>query len=100
MIAHLAGYQVGFDDTGEGLPVVFLHGFPHDRTIWTSQRTSLSPQVRCIAPDLRGFGHSSSYGPFSMDQYADDVVALLDWLGIEAAVVPCWRWWQPRKLTP
>ena len=87
MIAHLAGYQVGFDDTGEGLPVGFLHGFPHDRTIWTSQRTSLSPQVRCIAPDLRGFGHSSSYGPFSMDQYADDVVALLDWLGIEAAVV-------------
>ena len=87
MIAQLPGYQVGFDDSGDGLPVVFLHGFPHDRTLWTAQRTSLAPHVRCIVPDLRGFGHSSTHGPFSMDQYADDVVALLDWLGIEAAVV-------------
>ena len=87
MIAKLAGYQVGFDDTGSGPPVVFLHGFPHDRTLWTAQRVSLAPQVRCIVPDLRGFGHSSTHGPFSMDQYADDVVALLDWLGIESAVV-------------
>ena len=78
MIAQLAGYQVGFDDSGDGLPVVFLHGFPHDRTLWTAQRMSLAPQVRCIVPDLRGFGHSSTFGPFSMDQYADDVVALLD----------------------
>ena len=87
MIAQLPGYQVGFDESGVGLPVVMLHGFPHDRTLWTAQRLSLAPQVRCIVPDLRGFGHSSTHGPFSMDQYADDVVALLDWLGIEAAVL-------------
>ena len=87
MIANLPGYQVGFEDSGEGLPVVFLHGFPHDRTLWTAQRLSLAPHVRCIVPDLRGFGHSSTHGPFSMDQYADDIVALLDWLGIDAAVV-------------
>ena len=43
MIAQLPGYQVGFDDSGDGLPVVFLHGFPHDRTLWTAQRTSLAP---------------------------------------------------------
>ena len=67
MIAQLAGYQVGFDDSGDGLPVVFLHGFPHDRTLWTAQRVSLAPHVRCIVPDLRGFGHSSTFGPFSME---------------------------------
>lgn len=87
MIAQLPGYQAGFDDSGDGLPVVFLHGFPHDRTLWTSQRLALAPRVRCITPDLRGFGHSSTHGPFSMDQYADDVVSLLDWLSIDAAVV-------------
>ena len=52
MIAQLSGYQVGFDDSGDGLPVVFLHGFPHDRTLWTAQRLSLAPPVRCIVPAL------------------------------------------------
>lgn len=86
MIAQLPGFQMGYDDSGDGLPVLFLHGFPHDRTLWTAQRVSLAPRVRCIVPDLRGFGHSSTHGPFSMDQYADDVMQLLDWLGVEQAV--------------
>lgn len=87
MIAQLPGFQIGYDDHGDGQPVVFLHGFPHDRTLWTAQRVALAPQARCIVPDIRGFGHSSTHGPYSMDQYADDVVALLDYLGIERAVV-------------
>jgi 3-oxoadipate enol-lactonase len=87
MIAQLPGFQMGFDDSGDGMPVVFLHGFPHDRTLWASQRLALAPRVRCIVPDLRGFGHSSTHGPFSMDQYADDVVQLLDWRSVERAVV-------------
>ncbi|BAH40062.1 MAG TPA: alpha/beta hydrolase [Gemmatimonas aurantiaca] len=87
MIAQLPGFQLGYDDSGDGLPVVFLHGFPHDRTLWTAQKASLASQVRCILPDLRGFGHSSTHGPFSVDQYADDVVGLMDHLGIERAAI-------------
>lgn len=87
MIARLPESTVGYEDDGAGLPVVFLHGFPHDRSLWDAQRRALSPQVRCITPDLRGFGQSSTHGPFSMDRYADDVIALLDHLGIVRAVV-------------
>lgn len=87
MIAQFAGFQIGYDDQGDGQPIVFLHGFPHDRTLWAAQRVALAPQARCIVPDIRGFGQSSTHGPHSMDQYADDVVALLDWLQIERAVV-------------
>lgn len=87
MIAQLPGFQLGYDDQGDGQPIVFLHGFPHDRTLWAAQRVALAPQARCIVPDLRGFGHSSTHGPYSMDQYADDVVQLLDWLRVERAVV-------------
>lgn len=87
MIASLPGVQIGYDDSGHGLPVVLLHGFPHNRTLWTAQRLGLAEQARCIVPDLRGFGDSSTHGPYSMDQYADDVVALLDWLHIERAVI-------------
>ena len=84
---QLNGITVGYDDAGSGLPVLFLHGFPHDRALWAQQRTALAPRVRCIAPDLRGFGATSANGPYSMDQYADDAVALLDALDFESAAV-------------
>jgi len=87
VIAAIAGARIGYDESGSGLPVVFLHGFPHDRTLWTAQRAALAAQARCLTPDLRGFGDSSTHGPFTMDQYADDVVALLDALGIPQAVI-------------
>lgn len=87
MIAQLPGFQLGYDDQGDGQPIVFLHGFPHDRTLWAAQRVALAPQARCIVPDLRGFGHSSTHGPHSVEQYADDVAALLDHLGVARAVV-------------
>ena len=87
MIAQLPGFRIGYDDQGDGQAVVFLHGFPHDRTLWAAQRVALAPQARCIVPDSRGFGYSSTHGPYSMDQYADDVAALLDYLALERAVV-------------
>jgi pimeloyl-ACP methyl ester carboxylesterase len=55
--------------------------------MWAPQRIALASRVRCIVPDLRGFGESSTDGPHSMDQYADDVAALLDALAIERAVI-------------
>lgn len=87
MIAQLSGFRLGYEDRGDGMPVVFLHGFPHDRSLWSAPCASLSSQLRCIVPDLRGFGHSSTHGPFSMDQYADDIVELLNLLSIERAAV-------------
>jgi pimeloyl-ACP methyl ester carboxylesterase len=87
MIALSAGMEIGYDDIGTGLPVVFLHGFPHNRSLWTPQVHGLVDRARCVAPDLRGFGETTVAGPYSMDQYADDVASLLDALRIERAVV-------------
>lgn len=87
MIVNVGDVQLGVDDDGSGLPVVFLHGFPHDRSLWAQQRRALSSHVRCITPDLRGFGESTFAGPVSMDVYADDIAALLDVLDIDKAVV-------------
>jgi 3-oxoadipate enol-lactonase len=74
-------------DVGHGLPVVLLHAFPLNRSMWEPQIAALFGECRCIAPDLRGFGDSPKSGPYTMDRHADDVAALLDALQIEKAVV-------------
>lgn len=87
MIGLCEEIEIGYDDMGQGTPVVFIHGFPHNRTLWAPQGHGLVDRARCIALDLRGFGETTVAGPYSMDQYADDVAALLDVLRIERAVV-------------
>lgn len=79
--------EIAFDDIGTGLPVVFLHGFPLNRTMWDPQVGALVAECRCIPIDLRGFGDSTAVGPYSMDVYADDVAGVLDTLQIERAVI-------------
>ncbi|HEY5414402.1 MAG TPA: alpha/beta fold hydrolase [Gemmatimonadaceae bacterium] len=87
MIVLCDGVEIGYDDVGTGMPVAFIHGFPHNRTLWAPQVSALVDRARCIALDLRGFGESSKNGPFTIDQYADDLAMLLRMLGIERAVV-------------
>ena len=87
VIARVGEIQIAYDDAGTGTPIVLIHGFPHNRTLWASQLRGLAPRFRCIAPDLRGFGDSDVQGPYSMDQYADDIAGLLDALAIERAIV-------------
>jgi YbgC/YbaW family acyl-CoA thioester hydrolase len=73
-------------DPGEP-PVLFIHGFPLDRTLWTPVLEGL-PGAYLIAPDLRGFGRSDAPDlGYSMATYADDLIALLDSLGVERAVL-------------
>ncbi len=102
MMVPLPSGVMGVEIAGQGAPVVLLHGFPHTRSLWTHQVAALSLNAQCIAPDLRGFGESIVRGPWSMDRYADDVRELLDYLGIERAVIAglsmggyialaCWR---------
>ena len=83
----LDGSMVHYEALGRGRPIVFLHGFPHRRTLWAPQLGALVDRARCIAPDFRGFGESNGGAPYSMDRYADDTVELLDELRIERAVV-------------
>lgn len=87
MIARVDGARIAYDDIGRGSPVVFLHAFPLDRTMWAAQTSALASRYRCIAVDARGFGQSAAAPPFSMDRYADDVAAVLDALGVERATV-------------
>lgn len=87
MIALVADTEIAYDDVGSGLPVVFLHAFPLNRTMWDPQVGALLAECRCIPIDLRGFGESMIAPPYTMSRYADDVIGVLDVLQIERAVI-------------
>lgn len=79
-IAYAETSVAGADRT----PVVLLHGGAVDRRMWANQMTGLGDR-RVVAPDARGHGESSdAVAPYRL---ADDVVALLDALEIERAVL-------------
>ncbi|WP_425613756.1 alpha/beta fold hydrolase [Anatilimnocola sp. NA78] len=75
---------------GTGRPLLLVHGFPLDHSMWQGQISALASDYRVIAPDLRGFGQSSvTSGTATMQQYADDLAGLLDALKITEPVVFC-----------
>jgi 3-oxoadipate enol-lactonase len=86
VIALVGDTEIGYDDIGSGLPVVFIHAFPLNRTMWEPPIGARVAECRCIAIDFRGFGDSAASPPYSVDQYADDVAGVLDALQIERAV--------------
>ena len=87
MITFANGHAIGYDDVGKGIPVLFLHGFPHNRSLWAPQLGALATAARTISMDLRGFGDSVPGSASSLDDYADDAAALLDAMGIDRVVV-------------
>jgi len=80
--------ELAVEVRGDGLPVLLVHGFPFDRTMWRHQLAALS-RWRRIAPDLRGVGASSTPPApdgYSLAGYADDLVGVLDGLRIPSVV--------------
>lgn len=76
-----------YTERGTGLPVVLIHGFPFDHTIWDTQAEALSDVCRVIAVDLRGHGQSPvTDGSYTMALLAADIAALLDDLSLARAV--------------
>lgn len=83
----IEGAEIAVDVRGEGNGVLFVHGFPFDRTMWRHQLAGLSRWKR-IAPDLRGIGEAGPGTPeCSIGRYADDLVAVLDAVGVTQAVL-------------
>lgn len=86
--ALASGHVLAWESAGQGgVPVLLVHGFPLDRTMWREQLSGITGH-HLIAPDLRGFGDSSEAPPpESIDAHADDLAELLDALEIPRAVV-------------
>ena len=87
MQATIHGITLAYNDQGQGLPLVFLHAFPLNRSMWAAQEQALTSKFRVVTIDLRGHGESDApLWHYSLDQAADDVRALLDQLSIHQAI--------------
>jgi len=77
-----------FQRPGNGIPVILIHGYPLDHTIWQSMIPFLEKNARLIIPDLRGHGLSSTTEEdCSMGCMADDIAGLMDFLRIKRAIM-------------
>ncbi|MEJ2599486.1 MAG: alpha/beta fold hydrolase [Anaerolineales bacterium] len=80
--------SLAYDEHGSGIPVLWVHGYPLNRTLWKPQLEGLADIAHGLALDLRGHGESqASTGAYSMDLLADDCATFLDALGIRRPVV-------------
>ncbi len=87
MRVHLNGHEQYFETLGHRHPLLCLPPFPFDHNFFHGQ-TPLQDAARLILPDLRGTGLTElTPGPYTMDLLAEDMLAVLDQMGIPRAVV-------------
>jgi len=82
-------FHISYDDLGEGaVPIIFLHGYPFDKTMWRAQIDFLKASNRVIAVDIRGFGSSKDEETsLSIGLFADDLIKFMNALAIDKAMI-------------
>jgi pimeloyl-ACP methyl ester carboxylesterase len=92
-VAHLLHRSLRYFESGSGRALLLLHAFPLSADQWLPQLHRVPPGWRFIAPDLRGFRgvgpafEDPGLASLSIDDYADDALALLAHLEVDRAVV-------------
>lgn len=73
-VVDVDGVRTEYQVTGQGRPVVLLHGFPDSSRLWRHQVPALAGAgYQVIVPDLRGYGHSGK--PQAIEDYSLPVLA-------------------------
>lgn len=82
------GLSVHDEGSPSGRPIVFVHAFPLDHTMWRPQTQALAAGFRTLSYDIRGFGRSDiGSGQVSIEFFVDDLVAILDRFKLTRAAV-------------
>ncbi len=84
------GVRLHYEEAGSGTPVIFVHEFAADHRNWEPQMRHFSQRYRAICYAARGYPPSDvpeDVAAYSQDRAADDILAVLDHLGIDRAHV-------------
>ncbi len=66
--------------------IIFIHGFPFDKSMWNLQKEFFKSRFRVITYDIRGYGKSTNSGIASIDIYANDLIALIESLNLKKVI--------------
>ena len=88
--ANVNGIRFNYEITGDGEPVILITGFAGTTAFWNNAVPLLSDNYKVITVDNRGVGLTKCKAPFTMQDMADDIVALMDHLSIFSAHVVGW----------
>lgn len=81
-------FNMSYIDSCDRIPLLLIHGFPFNSSMWEPQLEDVGEMARIIAPDLRGFGRTDATpAPYNVGLFAEDCVNLLTYLGIDGPVV-------------
>ncbi|PJF22785.1 MAG: alpha/beta hydrolase [Phototrophicales bacterium] len=88
-IAQINSQGIFYEDSGgDGTPIIFMHGFLFDHSMFDSQVKALAPDYRCIRFDARAWGQTQWDGQaFDLYDTVADCIGLMDHLGLEKAVI-------------
>ena len=87
-VIQINGIQQAYTRIGQGAPLVLIHGYPLDHTIWYDMVSPLEDEFELILPDLRGFGLSGfTDAQFTIADLTSDIASLLNHLGFEKAYI-------------
>ena len=86
--------EMTYVDTGQGAPVVFLHGNPTSSYLWRNVITHVIPVARCLAPDLIGMGESGKApsGAYRLVDHARYLDAWFDALDLHDVILVVHDW--------
>jgi len=84
------GFRLHYEEAGSGTPVIFVHEFAADHRNWEAQMRHFGQRYRAICYAARGYPPSdipADVASYSQDRAADDILSVLDHLGIAQAHV-------------
>ena len=82
------GLSVFLDGNSKNKPIIFVHGFPFDHTMWKAQIDELSKNYFCVTYDIRGLGESSAgNGQFTMESFVDDLETVMAELKLDKPIL-------------
>ena len=88
--AEVNGIEMYYERVGQGEPIVLITGLAGDVSFWNKTVPMLSDRFDVITVDNRGAGRTRCSGTFGIEDMADDVIALLDHLGIFKSNILGW----------
>jgi len=84
---HVNGTDLNVEQTGQGQPVLMLHGLSSNIAALAPERERLGRRFRVVAIDSRGHGRSARPAAYTLQDHVNDVLGVMDALGLERADV-------------